>query len=75
MAWEELTPAQAAVSLGISAVAFRVRLHRASRRCPSTTSSNVGKAELWFGTSRQGGFCTAIRLPDGEWAGTYTRAL
>lgn len=33
VAWEELTPAQAAVSLGISAVAFRVRLHRARRRC------------------------------------------
>ena len=33
VAWEELTPAQAADSLGISAVAFRVRLHRARRRC------------------------------------------
>lgn len=33
VAWEELTPAQAAASLGIGAVAFRVRLHRARRRC------------------------------------------
>lgn len=31
-AWEELTPAQAARSLGISPAAFRVRLHRARRR-------------------------------------------
>lgn len=33
VAWEELTPARAAASLGMSAVAFRVRLHRARRRC------------------------------------------
>jgi RNA polymerase sigma-70 factor (ECF subfamily) len=33
VAWEDLTPAQAARSLGISAAAFRVRLHRARRRC------------------------------------------
>lgn len=32
VAWEELTPSQAAGSLGISATAFRVRLHRARRR-------------------------------------------
>jgi len=32
IAWEELTPSQAARSLGISATAFRVRLHRARRR-------------------------------------------
>ena len=29
----------------------------------------MGEAELWFAKSRQGGFCTAIRLPDGRWAG------
>ena len=33
IAWEGLTPAQAARVLGVSAVAFRVRLHRARRRC------------------------------------------
>lgn len=33
IAWEGLGPAQAAASLGISGVAFRVRLHRARRRC------------------------------------------
>ena len=33
VAWEDLTPAQAAASLGISATAFRARLHRARRRC------------------------------------------
>jgi RNA polymerase sigma-70 factor (ECF subfamily) len=32
IAWEELSPAEAARSLQISAVAFRVRLHRARRR-------------------------------------------
>lgn len=32
VAWEGLTPAQAARSLGCSAVALRVRLHRARRR-------------------------------------------
>lgn len=32
IAWEELTPTEAARSLGISAVAFRVRLHRARHR-------------------------------------------
>jgi RNA polymerase sigma-70 factor (ECF subfamily) len=32
VAWEELTPTEAARSLGISATAFRVRLHRARRR-------------------------------------------
>lgn len=33
IAWEDLTPAMAAATLGISQVAFRVRLHRARRRC------------------------------------------
>jgi len=32
VAWEDLTPAGAAASLGISPAAFRVRLHRARRR-------------------------------------------
>jgi RNA polymerase sigma-70 factor (ECF subfamily) len=32
VAWEDLTPAQAAAALGINAVAFRVRLLRARRR-------------------------------------------
>ena len=32
VAWEDLTPSQAAAALGISAVAFRVRLLRARRR-------------------------------------------
>jgi RNA polymerase sigma-70 factor, ECF subfamily len=32
VAWEDLTPVAAAASLGISAGAFRVRLHRARRR-------------------------------------------
>jgi len=32
VAWEDMTPAAAAASLGISAATFRVRLHRARRR-------------------------------------------
>jgi DNA-directed RNA polymerase specialized sigma24 family protein len=32
IAWEDLTPALAAASLGITPTAFRVRLHRARRR-------------------------------------------
>jgi RNA polymerase sigma-70 factor (ECF subfamily) len=32
IAWDDLTPALAAATLGISATAFRVRLHRARRR-------------------------------------------
>jgi len=32
VAWEDLTPTLAAASLGISAVAFRVRFHRARKR-------------------------------------------
>jgi RNA polymerase sigma-70 factor, ECF subfamily len=32
IAWDDLTPALAAASLGISQTAFRVRLHRARRR-------------------------------------------
>ncbi len=32
VAWEDLTPALAATSLGISAAAFRIRLYRAGRR-------------------------------------------
>ena len=35
VAWEDLTPTQAARSLGISPVAFRVRLLRARRRIRS----------------------------------------
>jgi hypothetical protein len=30
----------------------------------------VGTATLWYARTRQKGFCTAIRLPDGSWAGT-----
>lgn len=33
VAWEDLTPTQAAKAVGTTAVAFRVRLHRARRRC------------------------------------------
>lgn len=41
VAWEDLTPSAAAVSLGISQTAFRVRLHRARRRL----TSELGRCE------------------------------
>jgi RNA polymerase sigma-70 factor, ECF subfamily len=39
IAWEGLTPAQAARALGIGPVAFRVRLHRARRRCAAALAA------------------------------------
>ncbi|HEY6399553.1 MAG TPA: sigma-70 family RNA polymerase sigma factor [Solirubrobacteraceae bacterium] len=42
IAWEELTPLEAARSLGISATAFRVRLYRARRRLRAA----LGDAQL-----------------------------
>ena len=45
IAWEELTPSEAAMALGCSAAAFRVRLHRARRalsRSLATTDAPTG---------------------------------
>ena len=44
VAWEDLTPTQAARALGINPVAFRVRLHRARRRCSSALDSRLDHA-------------------------------
>lgn len=46
IAWEDLTPRQAALSLGVTATAFRVRLHRARRRLERelAASSTEGRA-------------------------------
>ena len=41
VAWAALTPTQAARALGINPVAFRVRLHRARRRCSSALDSRL----------------------------------
>jgi hypothetical protein len=30
----------------------------------------LGEAQFWYGKARQGGWCGAVRLPDGSWAGT-----
>jgi RNA polymerase sigma-70 factor (ECF subfamily) len=48
IAWEDLTPRQAALSLGVTATAFRVRLHRARRRlerelAASSTEDRAGE--------------------------------
>jgi RNA polymerase sigma-70 factor, ECF subfamily len=41
VAWEDLTPALAAASLGITPAAFRVRLHRARRRLSDLLTERV----------------------------------
>ena len=46
IAWEGLTPRQAAAVLGCSAVAFRVRLHRARRRLGAALRSASSAADL-----------------------------
>ena len=43
IAWEDLTPTQAARSLGISPVAFRVRLLRARRRIRANLEDTAGE--------------------------------
>ena len=51
VAWEELSPAQAATALGISSVAFRVRLHRARRRCATALGRPTATAAMKERTS------------------------
>jgi RNA polymerase sigma factor (sigma-70 family) len=46
VAWEDLTPTQAARALGISAVAFRVRLLRARRRLEARLRENNHPAAM-----------------------------
>jgi RNA polymerase sigma-70 factor, ECF subfamily len=46
VAWEDLTPTLAAASLGISAVAFRVRFHRARRRFESALAQSSSPAAI-----------------------------
>jgi RNA polymerase sigma-70 factor (ECF subfamily) len=43
VAWEDLTPTQAARALGINPVAFRVRLHRARRRCTTALDTRLSR--------------------------------
>jgi len=44
VAWEDLTPALAAASLGISQAAFRVRLYRARRRCQRALATSAARS-------------------------------
>lgn len=46
IAWEDLTPALAAASLGISPTAFRVRLHRARRRLSGHLTASTPVSNL-----------------------------
>jgi RNA polymerase sigma-70 factor (ECF subfamily) len=43
VAWEDLTPTQAARALGINSAAFRVRLHRARRRCARALDARLSR--------------------------------
>ena len=43
IAWEDLTPNQAAKALGIKPVAFRVRLHRARRRLSASLDESAAE--------------------------------
>ena len=45
VAWDDLTPSDAARVLGISAVAFRVRLHRARRRFGRALQAQNGRTD------------------------------
>jgi RNA polymerase sigma factor (sigma-70 family) len=51
VAWEDLTPAQAARSLGIKPTAFRVRLLRARRRLKAKLNSSRGEELLEMETT------------------------
>ena len=51
VAWEDLTPAQAARSLGIKPTAFRVRLLRARRRLKAKLNSSRSEALLEMETT------------------------
>jgi len=42
--WDDLTPSQAARALGINPVAFRVRLHRARRRCAAALDARAARS-------------------------------
>jgi hypothetical protein len=35
----------------------------------SASVRNYGKVQFWAGTTKQGGFCFAVLLPNGSWAG------
>jgi RNA polymerase sigma-70 factor, ECF subfamily len=51
VAWEDLTPAQAARSLGVNPTAFRVRLLRARRRLKAKLNGSGGEALLEMETT------------------------
>jgi RNA polymerase sigma-70 factor (ECF subfamily) len=46
VAWEDLTPALAARSLGVSQAAFRIRLHRSRKRLCSLLEAGEGTAAV-----------------------------
>jgi hypothetical protein len=40
------------------------------RQVGSVTVPGVGTIRFWYGVTRQGGWCGALRMPDGGWMGT-----
>jgi hypothetical protein len=42
------------------------------RDAAAVTIPGVGIAQFWYAQTTQGGWCSALKLPDGNWAGTTT---
>jgi len=45
------------------------------RRISSVEIPKVGAVSFWHGTTKQGGWCGALRLPNGKWLGTGSGSL
>jgi hypothetical protein len=45
------------------------------RQIRSVEIPKVGAATFWYATTKQGGWCGALRLPDGDWLGTGAGSL
>ena len=52
-----------------SALWHQTVLPRTVTRAETISIAGVGRLQLWVASSRQHGVCSAIRLPNGDWAG------
>jgi hypothetical protein len=48
----------------------QVAIESTVRRAGVTSIPHFGRLELWYAETEQGGWCGALRLPDGAWAAT-----
>jgi hypothetical protein len=48
----------------------QVAIESTVRRAGIISIPHFGRIELWYAETEQGGWCGALRLPDGAWAGT-----